>query len=315
MAKPTKKPNKVVKSGAKKPQPKPQAKAAPKKAAAKPVVKAPVKPAPKKAVSKPAPKAPVKAVAKAPVKPAGKAPAKPSLKVEKAVPPVVKKVAQKEAVKVTPAAKVEPVKKEIPAAKEAKVSSKDKKAKKTKEKDEFDLEDDFLTDDIGGDSELAGLEAELEEIEEEIEIVITKDDELEDEDILVEEKDEEIYLTDAEGRRYCRVRDCDQLAAVDAYCRYHYLLFWKRIQVRKKILDDGKLERYVEELTSRYPDKFLEMIRRDLKTEKDFLGAIQELEIDDSGMDNDLEDETQSFIDEVRGMSNEGVGSGDEDEF
>ena len=313
MAKPTKKPIKVVKSGAKKPQPKPQAKAAPKKAAAaKPVAKAPAKPAPKKAAVKPAPKAPQKVAAKSSAKPTGKPAPKASLKVEKMIPPVVKKTAHREVVK--PAPKAEPIKKEIPA-KDAKVSAKDKKAKKTKEKDEFDLEDDFLTDDIGGDSELAGLEAELEEIEEEIEIVITKDEDLDDEEILIEEKDEEIYLTDAEGRRYCRVRDCDQLAAVDAYCRYHYLLFWKRIQVRKKILDDGKLERYVEELTSRYPDKFLEMIRRDLKTEKDFLGAIQELEIDDSGMDNDLEDETQSFIDEVRGMSSEGVGSGDEDEF
>src|SRR5687768_4610821 len=63
---------------------------------------------------------------------------------------------------------------------------------------------------------------------------------------------DEIILTDAEGRRYCRVSDCDQIANVDTYCRYHYLLHWKKIQVRKKILADGKLERYIEELTSRY---------------------------------------------------------------
>jgi hypothetical protein len=117
-----------------------------------------------------------------------------------------------------------------------------------------------------------------------------------------EEESDEVVLTDAEGRRYCRVKDCDQLSAVDGYCRYHYLLYWKRIQVRKKILTEGKLERYVEELTSRYPDKFLEMLKKDLRSEKEFLAAIQELEIDESANDNELEDETQTYIDEVRGM-------------
>jgi len=117
-----------------------------------------------------------------------------------------------------------------------------------------------------------------------------------------EEASDEVVLTDAEGRRYCRVKDCDQLSAVDGYCRYHYLLFWKKIQVRKKILTEGKLERYVEELTSRYPDKFLDMLKKDLRSEKEFLAAIQELEIDESATENELEDETQTYIDEVRGM-------------
>ena len=67
----------------------------------------------------------------------------------------------------------------------------------------------------------------------------------------------EIVLTDSEGRAFCRVKDCDQAGIVDSYCRFHYLQLWKRIQVRKKILSEGKLERYIEELTARYPDKFL----------------------------------------------------------
>lgn len=125
---------------------------------------------------------------------------------------------------------------------------------------------------------------------------------------------EEIVLTDAEGRRYCRVKDCDQLSAVDGYCRFHYLLFWKKIQIRKKILSEGKLERYIEELTARYPDKFLDMLRKDLRSEKEFLSAIQELEIDESGVDNEFEDETANYIEEVRGMG-EGSSSRDEEDF
>lgn len=132
---------------------------------------------------------------------------------------------------------------------------------------------------------------------------------------VVEEVAEEIVLTDAEGRRYCRVKDCDQVATVDGYCRYHYLLFWKKIQVRKKILSEGKLERYIEELTARYPDKFLDMLRKDLRSEKEFLAAIQELEIDESSTEGEFEDETQTYIDEVRGISETTSTGSDDGEF
>ncbi len=112
----------------------------------------------------------------------------------------------------------------------------------------------------------------------------------------------DIILTDAEGRILCRVKDCDQPAVVENYCRYHYLFFWKKIQNRKKILSEGKLEQYIEELTSRYPLKFLELIRKDLSSEPDFLSAIQELDIDEASTNvDDFEDE--NFMEEVRGIS------------
>jgi hypothetical protein len=124
---------------------------------------------------------------------------------------------------------------------------------------------------------------------------------------------DEPFLTDAEGRRYCRVKECDQLSAVDTYCRYHYLLLWKNIQVRKKILTEGKLERYIEELTARYPDKYLDMLRKDMRSEKDFLSAIQELELDEAANESEFEEE--SFIDEVRGMSSETSMRDDDESF
>ncbi len=187
-----------------------------------------------------------------------------------------------------------------------------KKGKPNK-KEADDTEDDFVDSDdlLGGDSEIAEYEEELQAVEE------MDEEDLDDESELsvseANDADDEIILTDAEGRRYCRVKDCDQISMVDGYCRYHYLLLWRRIQIRKKILADGKLEKYLEELTSRYPDKFLEMIRKDLKTEKDFLSAISELEIDESVSENEFEEDTQTFIDEVRGLG-ESASSGVEDE-
>lgn len=266
-----------------------------KAAAAKPVVKkaAPIK---KKVEAK----APVKAKA---VKP----PVKEVKATKKAAAPqeeVVKK--PKKVAEPQPEVEEKPKKE----AKAAAAPKKATKAKKEKEKEKDDsIDEDFISED--------GLGDEIGEYEEELKAVEEADEEVEvEEEWTGEEKspeDEEIYLTDAEGRRYCRARDCDQAAIVDVYCRYHYLLYWKKIQIRKKILDDGKLERYVEELTSRYPDKFLEMIRRDLRTEKDFLAAIQELELDETAQENDFEEDSRDFIEEVRGM--ESSSSVDDDDY
>jgi hypothetical protein len=227
-----------------------------------------------------------------------------------AKPAVKAKDAKKQEKKVMtkPAAKPVEVKAKSKAAPLPKKSAKKEKTKKPKT-DELDLEDDFEPADFDG-SEIAEYEDDLKAVEADEEE--STEGETWDEEA-AEKESGEVILTDAEGNRYCRARDCDQIAAVDAYCRYHYLLFWKKIQIRKKILQDGKLERYVEELTSRYPDKFLEMIRRDLRTEKDFVQAIQELEIDEAGLDNEFEEDTQTYIDEVRGMGDSP--SVDEEEF
>ncbi|MEQ1665607.1 MAG: hypothetical protein ABL927_09555 [Bdellovibrionales bacterium] len=132
-------------------------------------------------------------------------------------------------------------------------------------------------------------------------------------DSTLQATNDEVFLTDAEGRRYCRSTDCDQIGLVDGYCRYHYLYYWKKIQVRKKILADGKLERYIDELTARYTDKFIELLRKDLRTEKDFMAAVQELELDDSANSNAQdEDEAKTYIEEISGVATDTSGRDDD---
>ncbi len=173
------------------------------------------------------------------------------------------------------------------------------KAKKIDKKKDEEIEDDLIGDAFG-ESEIAEYEDDLKAVEDDEDDAIIEVIEDDEDDV---KKDEEVYLTDSEGRRLCKVRDCDQVATVDVYCRYHYLLLWKKIQIRKNILNDGKLEKYLEDLTSRYPDKFLEVIKKDLKTEKDFLSVIQEMELDENAISEiENEEEVQSFADEIRGI-------------
>lgn len=260
------------------------------------------KPKPVKKLKKPA-----KPVKKA-VKPAAKI--KVVAKPAKVDPKKLKKEDPKLAKKAPPV-KVEPktdIKQQAKAL--TKPASKSKLKSKKVEKKDDDFDDDLINDDFG-ESEIAEYEDDLKAVEEDDDDL--SEDLLDDED--QDEKETEVYLTDSEGRRLCRVRDCDQVSGVEGYCRYHYLLLWKKIQIRKAILIDGKLEVYIEALTGRYPDKFLEMIKKDMKTEKDFMSAIQELEIDESAMgDSDTtDDEAQSFTDEIRGVADAPVIDDDAD--
>lgn len=128
----------------------------------------------------------------------------------------------------------------------------------------------------------------------------------------------EVFLTDAEGRRLCKVTECDQPSMVELYCRYHYLLFWKKIQIRRKILSEGKLEKYIEELTSRYPLKYLDLLKKDLSSEAEFMAAISELEIDENinEGDGEFEDDQQNYIEEVSGIPDRDTSSdSDQDSF
>ncbi len=111
---------------------------------------------------------------------------------------------------------------------------------------------------------------------------------------------EEVILTNADGKQYCKVHDCDEAAVIDGHCRLHYIMYWKRNKNKTKILDGAKLDKYIEELTQRYPDKYLEMLRKDLSSEKDFNGIIVEMDADDNE-DAESEEDDNRFIEEVRG--------------
>lgn len=130
----------------------------------------------------------------------------------------------------------------------------------------------------------------------------------------VEEAPVEVVLTNAEGKRYCKVADCDEVEAIDSYCRLHYIMYWKRNKTKAKILEGGKLDKYIEELTNRYPDKYLEMLKKDLQSEKEFNGIIAEMDAEDAEEELESEEDDNRFIEEVRGTVTSG-GTDDDESF
>jgi hypothetical protein len=97
----------------------------------------------------------------------------------------------------------------------------------------------------------------------------------------------------AAAKRRCREPGCEYDFILTGFCRMHYIKNWRKIKRKEAILASGQLNNYVEELVSKYPDKYLDVIRQDLASEKDWSKVVVDLELDsvdeDAGGEEELE--------------------------
>jgi hypothetical protein len=85
---------------------------------------------------------------------------------------------------------------------------------------------------------------------------------------------------------HCREAGCEQTSTTGSYCRLHYIKNWKKIKRKELILKEKRLDVYIEELVTKYPERYIEAIRQDLASDKDFAKVISELEIEEFSADN-----------------------------
>ncbi len=99
----------------------------------------------------------------------------------------------------------------------------------------------------------------------------------------------------------CREIACENQATTAGYCRGHYIKNWKKIKHKEQILREGRLNQYLEELILKYPDKYIDAIRQDLGSEKEFAKVITDLDLDETSDDFDMDQEPmESIIDSVK---------------
>jgi len=114
-------------------------------------------------------------------------------------------------------------------------------------------------------------------------------------------KSNKAALAAAHHERMCRESGCENQATTKGYCRLDYIKNWKKIKRKEMILKEGKLNQYIEELVSKYPDKYIEVIRQDLSTEVNFNKVIHDLELDESIDDLDYDgDSIDSLIGSIK---------------
>lgn len=116
--------------------------------------------------------------------------------------------------------------------------------------------------------------------------------------------------TPVDPESVCREVACEGLATSAGYCRLHYIKNWTKIKRKEVILREKKLNQYIEELVAKYPDKYLEAIRQDLASDKDFAKVIHDLDLDEAVDDFEAEGESMEAIvgDIKRDFEDEGEG-------
>lgn len=66
--------------------------------------------------------------------------------------------------------------------------------------------------------------------------------------------------------KLCKMKDCRNAATTSGFCRLHYLQNWKKIKTDQKRKAAKNLNSYVENLMRRFPDRFVDEIKKDIRS-------------------------------------------------
>ncbi len=76
--------------------------------------------------------------------------------------------------------------------------------------------------------------------------------------------------------KLCKEEDCSNQQTTLGYCRLHYLKNWRTIRTVKQQKNSKELNRYVDNILKRNPDKGVQALKENLKDEYQFEQSINE---------------------------------------
>ncbi len=85
--------------------------------------------------------------------------------------------------------------------------------------------------------------------------------------------------------KICIEPACQNTSSTKGYCRLHYLKNWKTLKENEQKKAAERLNRYVDGICKKNPDKSTEAIRRDIRSDK---GQYQQFLDDPAGSEEDL---------------------------
>ena len=81
-------------------------------------------------------------------------------------------------------------------------------------------------------------------------------------------------------KKSCRERGCGQKNTTGAYCRLHYIAHWQQSHNQKNKAREKMLDNYIQAITKQYPNRYLEVIKKDLSSEESFKKTLHELDLE-----------------------------------
>ena len=81
-------------------------------------------------------------------------------------------------------------------------------------------------------------------------------------------------------KKFCTHEECNLPATQKGFCRLHYLANWKHIKFDQKVKAERRLNSYIDRMSKKYPDDFMEKIKEGLENEDKFKETIEELDLE-----------------------------------
>ncbi|MFH1223168.1 MAG: hypothetical protein V1647_02345 [Pseudomonadota bacterium] len=94
----------------------------------------------------------------------------------------------------------------------------------------------------------------------------------------------------------CKKSLCKDPAAINGYCRYHYISSWKIENIDKRVKKVNHLEKSINEIKKRFPHDYLELIRADLVSDEVFRKVLKDMDLEDDISDFEISDDTQRIL-------------------
>jgi hypothetical protein len=94
--------------------------------------------------------------------------------------------------------------------------------------------------------------------------------------------------------KLCTEEGCHNAQTTKDYCRLHYVKNWKLIKEKEQKRAADKLNKYVEGIVKKNPDRYVDAIRRDLKNDKAIPGFLDS----QGGETEETYEGTGFFVDE-----------------
>ncbi len=95
--------------------------------------------------------------------------------------------------------------------------------------------------------------------------------------------------------KICMEEGCQNVQTTHGHCRLHYLKNWKKIKDEKQKKAADKLNKYVEGICKKSPDKYVDVIRREIRTGGGDLAVASNQNSDGGGFESEFDEGVMTF--------------------
>ncbi len=108
-------------------------------------------------------------------------------------------------------------------------------------------------------------------------------------------------MTAAKGAalKKCHYKECSHQATTGKFCRLHYMMTWQKTKNLSRESKEKMLDRYIKAITKKYPDDYLEVIKKDLSSEENFKRSVHDLDLENMS-DLDFLDDYGGIIKKIK---------------